>query len=120
MRRPSGINDQTQAALQNATALGQAYDASKTDDSFYPPPEAFSNPEFVRGMQLFMSPDGKAARMIITHEGDPATPEGISHIDAIRHAAQEAVKGRHWAGPRSSSRVPRPPTRTSPTVPGTT
>ena len=49
-------------------------------------------------MKLFMSPDGKAARMIITHEGDPATPEGISHIDAIRHAAQEAVKGTPLAG----------------------
>ena len=36
--------------------------------------------------------------MIITHEGDPATPEGISHIDAIRHAAQEAVKGTPLAG----------------------
>ena len=36
--------------------------------------------------------------MIITHDGDPATPEGISHIDAIRHAAQEAVKGTPLAG----------------------
>jgi RND superfamily putative drug exporter len=36
--------------------------------------------------------------MIITHEGDPATPEGISHIDAIRHAAQEAIKGTPLAG----------------------
>jgi len=94
----SGIDDQTAAALQNATALGQAYDASKTDDSFYLPPEAFTNPEFQRGLKLFLSPDGKAARMIITHEGDPATPEGISHIDAIRHAAQEAVKGTPLAG----------------------
>jgi putative drug exporter of the RND superfamily len=31
--------------------------------------------------------------MIITHEGDPATPEGISHIDPIIKAAHEAVKG---------------------------
>jgi putative drug exporter of the RND superfamily len=38
-------------------------------------------------------PDGKAARMIVTHDVDPATPEGISHIDAMRHSAQEAVKG---------------------------
>jgi putative drug exporter of the RND superfamily len=78
--------------------IGQAYDASKTDDSFYLPPEAFTNPEFQRGLKLFLSPDGKAARMIITHDGDPATPEGISHIDAIRHAAQEAVKGTPLAG----------------------
>jgi RND superfamily putative drug exporter len=96
----SGIDDQTAAALQNSTALGQAFDQSKTDDSFYLPPEAFTNPEFVRGMKLFMSPDGKAAEMIITHEGDPATPEGIAHIDAIRHAAQEAVKGTPLAGSR--------------------
>ena len=94
----SGIYDQTAAALQNATQLGAAYDASKTDDSFYLPPEAFSNPEFQRGLKLFLSPDGKAARMIITHDVDPATPEGISHIDAMRHAAQEAVKGTPLAG----------------------
>lgn len=94
----SGINDQTAAGLQNATALGQAFDASKTDDSFYLPPEAFTNPEFQRGLKLFLSPDGHAARMIITHDVDPATPEGISHIAAIRHAAQEAVKGTPLAG----------------------
>ena len=94
----SGIYAQTEAALQNSTVLGQAYDQSKTDDSFYLPPEAFTNPEFVRGLKLFMSPDGRAARMIITHEGIPATPEGISHIDPIRHAAQEAVKGTPLAG----------------------
>jgi len=94
----AGIYDQTAAALQNATQLGAAYDASKTDDSFYLPPEAFSNPEFLRGLKLFLSPDGKAARMIITHDVDPATPQGISHIDAMRHAAHEAVKGTPLAG----------------------
>jgi RND superfamily putative drug exporter len=94
----SGIDNQSAAALQNSTALGQAYDASKTDDSFYLPPEAFTNPEFLRGLKLFLSPDGRAARMIITHDGDPATPEGISHITAIRHAAQEAIKGTPLAG----------------------
>jgi putative drug exporter of the RND superfamily len=94
----SGIYDQTAAALQNATALGAAFDAAKTDDSFYLPPEAFSNSEFQRGLKLFLSPDGKAARMIITHDTDPATPAGISHIDAIKHAAAEAVKGTPLAG----------------------
>jgi RND superfamily putative drug exporter len=89
----SGINGQTGAALENATAMGQAFDAAKNDDSFYLPPEAFDNPEFKRGLKLFLSPDGKAARFIITHEGDPATPEGISHIDPIKKASYEAVKG---------------------------
>ncbi|MBP1819343.1 MMPL family transporter [Mycobacterium sp. OAE908] len=94
----SGLYDQSGAALQNSTALGQAYDASKTDDSFYLPPEAFSNPEFLRGLKLFLSPDGKAARMIVTHDVDPATPEGLSHIEAMRHSAMEAVKGTPLAG----------------------
>ena len=94
----SGIQNQSEEALQNSTALGQAYDASKTDDSFYLPPEAFTNPEFLRGLTLFLSPDGHAARLIITHDVDPATPQGISHIEAIRHAAREAVKGTPLAG----------------------
>jgi RND superfamily putative drug exporter len=94
----AGLYDQTAAALENSTALGEAFDASKTDDSFYLPPEAFTNPEFIRGLKLFLSPDGKAARMIITHDVDPATPEGISHIEEMRHAAVEAVKGTPLAG----------------------
>ena len=117
----SGINDQTAAALQNSTALGQAFDAVKNDDSFYLPPEAFTNPEFQRGLKLFLSPDGKAARMIITHDGDPATPEGISHIDAIRARRAGSPQG-HAPGrdPRSTSPVPPPPIRTSRTAPNTT
>ncbi|KQH80682.1 hypothetical protein AO501_16305 [Mycobacterium gordonae] len=89
----SGIYAQTAAAIENSTALGRAFDTAKNDDTFYLPPEVFNNPDFKRGLKLFLSPDGKAARMIITHEGDPATPEGISHIEPIRNAAHEAVKG---------------------------
>lgn len=60
---------------ENSTAMGQAFDAAKIDDFFYLPPEAFNNPDFQRGLKMFLSPDGKAARMIITHDGDPATPK---------------------------------------------
>ena len=94
----SGINAQTRANTDTATALGQAFDAAKIDDSFYLPPEAFDNPEFKRGLKLFFSPDGKATQMIITHEGDPATPRGIASIDPIRNAAKDAVKGTILAG----------------------
>ena len=94
----AGIYAQSAEALKNSTQLGAAYDASKTDDSFYLPPEAFDNPEFQRGLKLFLSPDGKAARMIITHDVDPATQEGISHVEKIREAAQAAVKGTPLAG----------------------
>ncbi|MDF2827039.1 MAG: Transport protein [Mycobacterium sp.] len=74
-------------------AIGRAFDESKIDDSFYLPPEVFDNPDFKRGLKQFVSPDGKAVRFIISHQGDPATPEGISHIDQIKDAAFEAIKG---------------------------
>jgi putative drug exporter of the RND superfamily len=96
-----GTNAQSEEALRNATAMGQAFDAAKNDDSFYLPPEAFDNPDFKRGLKLFLSPDGKAARMIITHEGNPATPEGISHIDAIKNSAFDAIK----ATPLSDAKI---------------
>jgi putative drug exporter of the RND superfamily len=89
----AGINAQQQVATENATILGQAFDTAKNDDSFYLPPEVFNNADFKRGLKLFLSPDGRGARMIIFHKGDPATPEGISHIDPIKNAAYEAVKG---------------------------
>ncbi|WP_441959190.1 MMPL/RND family transporter [Mycolicibacterium houstonense] len=76
----------------NATALGKIYDASQNDDSFYLPPEVFENKDFQRAMSLFFSPDGKAVRLILTHRGDPGTPEGISRVDAVRMAAEEAIK----------------------------
>jgi RND superfamily putative drug exporter len=79
-------------ASAQATAMGQAFDAAKNDDSFYLPPEVFQNADFKRAMNSFLSPDGKAARFIISHRGDPATPEGIARIDRIRTAAQEALK----------------------------
>jgi RND superfamily putative drug exporter len=88
-----GMQDQQSAMQENSTAMGEAFDASKNDDSFYLPPEAFNNPEFKRGMKNFISPDGHSVRFIISHEGDPMTQEGIAHIEAIKQAAKEAVKG---------------------------
>ncbi|WP_297774496.1 MMPL family transporter [Mycobacterium sp.] len=89
----SSLYDQMDVMSQNSTAMGQAFDASKNDDSFYIPPEVFDNPDFKRGLKMFLSPDGHAARFIISHEGDPATPEGISHVVPIKNAAKEAIKG---------------------------
>ena len=96
----NGMQDQMHAMQQNSTAMGQAFDASKNDDSFYLPPEVFDNPDFKRGLKMFVSPDGKAVRFIISHEGDPATPEGISHIPTIKNAAFDAIKGTPLEGSR--------------------
>lgn len=93
-----GLNEQAKAQSDNATAQGDAFDKAKNDDTFYLPPEAFKSPDFARGLKQFISPDGRAARLIISHEGDPASPEGISHIEPIKQAVHEAIKGTPWEG----------------------
>ncbi|BBU20545.1 RND family transporter [Mycobacterium xenopi] len=87
-----GLQHQMQAMMDNQSAMGHAFDDAKNDDSFYLPPEAFDNPDFKRGVKMFLSPDGHAVRMIIFHEGDPMSPEGISHVDPIKRAVHEAIK----------------------------
>ncbi|MDA4110854.1 RND family transporter [Mycolicibacterium holsaticum] len=88
----AGIFDVLNESTGDATAMGQAFDAANNDDSFYLPPEVFKNPDFQRAMGSFLSPDGKAARFIISHKGDPGAPESIANIDQIRMAAEEALK----------------------------
>ena len=88
-----GQQDQQAAASENASAMGEAFDDARNDDSFYLPPEVFENADFKRGIKNFISPDGKSVRFIISHDGDPATSEGIERIDAIKLAAKEAIKG---------------------------
>lgn len=89
----SGLLQQMDEQTEDVTAMGQAFDAAKNDDTFFLPPEVFDNPDFKRAMTSFLSPDGKAARFIISHNGDPATPEGISRVDQMQTAAVEALKG---------------------------
>lgn len=89
----AGLIAQMQQMTDTVTAMGDAFDASKSDDYFYLPPEVFSNPDFQKGLKLFLSPDGKAARLIITHDADPASEAGISTVDEEVAAAHESVKG---------------------------
>jgi len=87
------LQDQMAAMQDESNAMGEAFDASMNDDSFYLPPEVFDNPDFQRGLEQFLSPDGHAVRFIISHDGDPMSPEGIARIDVIKKAAKEAIKG---------------------------
>ncbi|WP_396930822.1 RND family transporter [Mycolicibacterium sp.] len=85
--------DQNIAQQENATAMGQAFDAARNDDTFYLPPEAFGTADFQRGMKLFISPDGHAVRFTVNHQGDPLSEQGTSHIEPLRTAAVDAIKG---------------------------
>jgi RND superfamily putative drug exporter len=84
--------NQMEAMSNTGIVMGQSFDAAKNDDFFYLSPEASDNAEFQRGLKLFLSPDGESARFFITHQGDPATPEGISRVAGERTAAQESLK----------------------------
>ena len=89
----SGTTGQMEDANSNPTAMGRAFDSAKNDDSFYLPPEVLKNKDFQRVMKIFLSADGKSARMFVQLKNDPASPEGIAKVDAIKNAAEEALKG---------------------------
>jgi RND superfamily putative drug exporter len=89
----AGIQAHQQELAQGSTLMGNYFDEAKNDDSFYLPPEVFKNPDFERGLKMFVSPDGKAVRLIITHQGDPASVEGIEHVAGIKETVADAVKG---------------------------
>jgi len=97
----AGIQRHMQENAEGSTLMGKYFDEAKNDDSFYLPPEVFQNPDFIRGLKMFVSPDGKAVRFIITHQGDPASVEGIQHVQGIKQAVADAIKGT----PLESSKV---------------
>ena len=89
----AGVFGQIEEASGNSTAMGKAFDAAQNDDSFYAPPEVFENADFKRVAKTFLSPDGKAVRMLISQKGDPMSAEGMSRVEPIKIAAEEALKG---------------------------
>ena len=112
--------NQIEAMSNTSIVMGQSFDTSQNDDFFYLPPEAFGNPEFLRGVKMFFSPDGKSVRFFITHQGDPMTPEGIARVSAERTAAQEGSSSPRCRTPGSISAEPQPPSAIWPTARNTT
>jgi RND superfamily putative drug exporter len=90
----SGVMGQMDSSGKDPSAMGQAFDASKNDDSFYLPPGIINDSEaFKRIENVFMSKDGKSFRLLISQRGDPATPEGLARVEPIKTAAEESLKG---------------------------
>ncbi|MGA9360441.1 MAG: RND family transporter [Mycobacterium sp.] len=73
--------------------LAQAFDNAKNDDFFFLPPDALNTPDFKVGMDFFMTADGKGARIIVYHQGEAMSPEGIEQIQNVATAAQQSLKG---------------------------
>ena len=98
----AGTQAQQQELARGATEIGLYFDQAKNDDFFYLPPDVFQNPDFKRGLDMFVSPDGKAVRFIITHQGDPASVEGIEHVRDMKDVVADAVKGTPLANAKVS------------------
>ncbi|OBK21750.1 hypothetical protein A5634_09150 [Mycobacterium asiaticum] len=91
---------QTDQTFDDMINVGLDFDRSRSDDFFYIPREGFENEDVKVGMTLMMSPDGKAARFIVTHEGDAMGPEGVEHVEAFPEAITTALKETSLAGAR--------------------
>ena len=91
---------QTDQTYYDQVNVGLDFDQSKSDDFFYIPHEGFDNEDVKTGMKLLMSPDGKAARIIVTPEGDANGPEGVQHVEQFPPAITVALKETSLAGAR--------------------
>ncbi|HEY0229324.1 MAG TPA: MMPL family transporter, partial [Mycobacterium sp.] len=89
---------QTDQTFFDQVNVGLDFDQSRSDDFFYIPHEGFDNDDVKTGIQLLMSPDGKAARIIVTHEGDANGPEGVQHVEQFPNAITGALKETSLAG----------------------
>jgi RND superfamily putative drug exporter len=91
---------QTDQTFDDLINVGNDFDKSRSDDYFYMPREAFDNEDVKTGMTLMMSPDGKGARFIVTHEGNAMGPEGVDHVQAFPDAIKISLKETSLAGSR--------------------
>ncbi|MFZ1176306.1 MAG: RND family transporter [Mycobacterium sp.] len=91
---------QTDQTFDDLVNVGLDFDRARSDDFFYIPHEGFENEDVKTGMQLMMSPDGKAARFIVTHEGDAMGPEGVEHVEKFPGAITTILKETSLAGAR--------------------
>jgi putative drug exporter of the RND superfamily len=91
---------QTEQTFDDSINVGNDFDKSRSDDYFYIPHEGFDNEDVKTGIKLMMSPDGKAARFIVTHEGDAMGPEGVEHVEQFPDAIKTILKETSLAGAR--------------------
>jgi putative drug exporter of the RND superfamily len=89
---------QTDQTYFDQVNVGLDFDQSRSDDFFYIPHEGFDNEDVKTGMKLLMSPDGKAARFIVTHTGDADGPDGVQHVEQFPDAITAALKETSLAG----------------------
>ena len=85
-----------QAGLATATdylATMSVHTSAGPGSGFYLPPQGFSDPRFVDGARLLLSPDGRSARMLVVWKVDPYSDEALNTVAEISSTAQLSARG---------------------------
>lgn len=70
---------------------------------FYLPPQGFTDPRFVEGSKLLISPNGKTARMLVVRSINPYGDAALSNVGKITDAARAGLTGTVLADAEVSS-----------------
>ncbi|MCX8564589.1 RND family transporter [Mycolicibacterium mucogenicum] len=89
----NALVDQLDVFINPLVDMAQSFDNAKNDDFFFLPPDALKTADFKVGMDFFMTPDGKGARLVFYHDGEAQTPAGIEQVRNVTASAQQALKG---------------------------
>ncbi len=85
-RMGSGLNEASSFLLMMKHDAGNPSMAG-----FYVPPQIMSNDQFKTAAQLFISPDGHAARYFVQSSISPFSTAAMDQVDRILHAARSAL-----------------------------
>lgn len=99
-RVKEGTNKVVALTAKLSAGLGEATDYlhnlgahTTTNGGFYLPASALSDPRFVEGSKLLISPDGRTVRMLVTLAVNPYGPEGLDRVNDIAAAATRGFNG---------------------------
>ena len=73
--------------------MAQAFDNAKNDDFFFLAPDSFGTHDMQVSLNFFLTRDGKGTRVIIYHQGEAMSPEGIKQVENAMTSAKESLKG---------------------------
>jgi len=97
----SGLSQSAQALSQAADGLAQirdterriAEESGKQIDGWHIPREALDNAEFKKALDLYMSPDGKIAKLEVVLAVNPYSREAMETIDTLRDTVKQSLGG---------------------------
>jgi RND superfamily putative drug exporter len=112
----SSQQDQQFAMNENQSAMGDAFNDSHNDDTFYLPPEIFDNSDFKRGMKNFISRMATRSDSSSPTKTIRSAPTASTASTPSRTQHSKPSRARRWRAPGSTSAAPHPPSRTCGTV----